>query len=174
MGRDTRGFTLIEMVIAILVLAVLGTAGAIAITHGALAFNDSTLMLERLSELRLSTERMAREIRQVQVDTGNATGYDITTRDADQLVFVKDDGTTVTLALTGSAVTLGYDNPPGDFTLVDGVASFNLDYYQPDGTVANAGPPSDPVGFVEFELVLNDVNGNSYPQRSRVGLRSQP
>ena len=174
MSRDQRGFTLIEMVLAILVLAVLGTAGAVAVTQGALAFNDGTLMLERLGELRLSTERMAREIRQVQVDTGNATGYDITTRDPDQIVFVKEDGTTVTLALAGTTVTLGYDNPAGDFVLVDGVSAFSLSYYQPDGTVANAGPPSDPVGFVEFELVLSDASGNSYPQRSGVGLRSQP
>lgn len=172
-----RGFTLIEMVVTILVLSILGGVTAYTISHGARAYVDSRTIVTTLSKLRLASERLAREIRSVRRDPAAPGQYDINgglPSDSFSFDRLEADGVTVTTVSidgSGNPLTLEYDTPSGAQTLTDQVSSFSLAYYQADGVTA-ATSNAD-VAFVEFELVLQDANGNSYPQRTRVALRNQ-
>lgn len=165
------GFTLIEMIIALVVLGLLAAVGARGLAHGVLAFSVSADSAHTLGNIRYASERMAREIREIRRDPATPAVYDITTMTASSLAFTKTDGTGVTLASSPPLVTLAYSSPSGTPVLTDGVSSLAFSYYQADGTTAATG--SADVALVEFELVLTHA-GNSYPQRTRVALRNQP
>ncbi|RRQ21997.1 PulJ/GspJ family protein [Thiohalobacter thiocyanaticus] len=175
--RRSHGFSLIEMVVTIMILSILGGVTAYTISHGAQAYLGSRDIVTTLSKLRLASERLAREIRSVRRDPAAPAQYDFNGfPTASNLSFdrLEADGVTVTTVSidgSGNPITLEYDTPGGAHTLTDQVASFALAYYQADGVTA-ATSTSD-IAFVEFELVLQDANGNSYPQRTRVALRQQ-
>ena len=172
MARHARqaGFTLLELVIGLVVLAVLGTAAGYGLVGGTLAFSTTANGIQTLGKLRYASERMAREVREIRRNPGNPAVYDITTMNANSLAFTKADGVTVTLGSAPPQVTLAYSTPSGTHTLTDEVSSLAFSYLQADGTTAATGNAD--VAFIEFELVLAR-NGNNYPQRARVALRNQ-
>ncbi len=173
MTRRQHGFTLIEMVITILVIGILGATAVYGIQNGVIAFQATSDALDTLGKLRITTERVGRELRDTRRDPLDSSRYEITEPlSASQIRFVKTDGTEVTLAIAGNTLTLEYDTPAGAHTLTDQLNSFTLRYYGSDGTtvVSSAGT----VAFIEVELVLNDGTGNSLPQQTRIALRSQP
>ncbi len=173
--RANKGFTLIEMVITILILGIIGSVTGIALTEGVLAFRASNEVTDTLSKLRLASERLAREIRTVRRNPADTSSYHFTARDADSMTFqrIASDGVSVeTVTIDGSGgsnITLGYGT---DYILTNQVNSFSLDYFQADGSSASAHPVNNNVAYVEFEIILTDSNGNSYPQRTRVALRN--
>lgn len=176
--RRSNGFTLIEMVLAILIIGMLGTAAAMAISHGARAALETQTRVDTLSNLRMATERMAREIRQMRRVT--ATDYDIIgTRTATFLSFRRLDtsgGATRMVTINGNAppvVTLAYDSPVVAPTpvLVNRVSALLLTYLQADGLTASANNAD--LAFVEINLSITDNNGNAFTQRSRVALRNK-
>lgn len=170
-GNTQAGFTLIEAIMALVVVAVLAAAAAPMLGNGARAYNDSSARIETLAQLRIAAERIARELREVRSDPLSPGRYDFTTMNAGRAVFVKTDGTRVTLADAAPLATLAYDTPAGTWTLADRVASLGFRYLQSDGTT-NATGASD-VAFVEYELVLSE-GGHNFPQRGRVALRNPP
>jgi MSHA biogenesis protein MshO len=165
-----RGFTLIEMIISLVVLALLGAAAGYGLTGGTLAFSGNADVLQTLGKLRYASERMAREVREIRRNPATPASYDITTMTGATLAFTRSDGTVVTLTGTPPLLTLAYDVPAGTHTLTDEVGSMTFAYYQADGSTTATG--SADVAFVEFDLVLTR-NGNSYPQRTRVALRNR-
>ncbi len=164
------GFTLIEMIIAIVILGLLGAAAGYGLQNGALAFVNTADSVHTLGKLRVASERLVREIREIRRDPVTPGVYDITTMNATTLAFTKLDATGVTLNSAPPQVTLAYSAPAGTHTLTDDVASLTFAYYQADGLTPATG--SNDVAFIEFELVLTQ-NGNAYPQRARVALRNQ-
>ncbi len=168
--RRQRGFTLLEMVIALVVLGLLGAAAGYGLVGGALAFSATSDAVQTLGKLRHASERMAREIREIRRNPATPTVYDITTMNATTLAFTKTDGTSVTLTGAPPLVTLAYSTPAGTHTLTDEVGSLAFAYLQTDGTTTATG--NSDVAFVELELTLTR-SGNSYPQRARVSLRNR-
>ena len=61
--QRAQGFTLIEMVMSMLIIGLLGTAAAMAISYGVRATFETQTRVDTQSDLRLATERLAREIR---------------------------------------------------------------------------------------------------------------
>lgn len=176
--RRARGFTLIEMILAIMILGLLAAAAAMAISHGTRASLEAQTRVDTLSKLRVATERMAREIRLMRRDPALPTDFDIVSRSASALSFrrLDPDGSTVrTVSIDGTTpgvVTLGYDSPAvTPQVLTDQVGAFALAYYQADGTTLSATDAD--LAFVEISLTLNDANGNAFAQRTRVGLRNR-
>lgn len=176
MNRN-RGFTLVEMVISIMLIGILGAAAAMAIGQGVRASVESQTRVDTLSKLRMATERMAREIRQVRRDPATVTQYDILTRTSTALSFrrLDNDGTSVrTVSLNGAAppiLTLGYDSPAGTPTLTDQVSSVSFTYWQSDGVTAST--TNADLAFIDINLVLNDSFGNAFSQRTRIALRNR-
>jgi len=164
------GFTLIEMIISLVVLALLGAAAGYGLTGGALAYSGNADALHTLGKLRYASERMAREVREIRRNSVTPANYDITTMTGTTLAFTRSDGTAVTLTGTPPLLTLAYSTPAGTHTLTDEVGSLAFGYYRADGSTPATGTAD--VAFIEFDLVLAR-NGNSYPQRTRVALRNR-
>jgi len=168
--RQQSGFTLVEIVAALTVLALLaGIVGPI-LSQGVRAYNDSAAAVHTLSKLRVANERLVREIREIRLDgSGN---YDISLPlSSTTLQFVKTDAEQVTISAAAPLVTLAYAAIGGAPILSDEVSALSFSYLQADGSLP-ANDNSD-VAFIEFELVLTH-SGNNYAQRARVALRNQP
>lgn len=165
------GFTLMEMVIVLAMLAVMAAIAGPYLSNGVRAFNDSASAVHALSKLRLASERLVRELREVRRNPAAPANYDIAVG-AHPLVFTKSDGETVRVNDAAPLLTLAYDSVGGGnpYILTDQLGSLTLSYLQSDGSAATG---SDNLAFVEFELVLTHA-GNDYRQRSRVALRNQP
>ncbi len=172
-----KGFTLVEMVLAILLIGMLAGVAAMTIQHGVRASVETTTRNNTLSKLRLATERIAREVRQVRRNPAAPTDFDFLSRTPTGLSFrrLAENGTTV-LTVTVDAATapllrLGYDTPPGTPILTDQVSAAQFQYLRSDG-VTPASSNAD-VAFVEFSLTLADSYGNTYPERVRIALRNR-
>jgi Tfp pilus assembly protein FimT len=159
------------MVIVLVMLALMTAIAGPYLSNGMRAYNDSAAAVHTLSKLRLASERLVRELREVRRNPAAPTNYDITVGGL-PLVFTKTDGETVTIDSTAALLTLAYDSIGGgtSYALTDELNSISFSYLQSDGNAATG--PSD-VAFVEFELELTHA-GNDYRQRSRVALRNQP
>jgi prepilin-type N-terminal cleavage/methylation domain-containing protein len=168
--RPQNGFTLVEMVAALTVLALLAAIVGPLLTNGARAYNESAAAVHTLSKLRIASERLVRETREIRRDgSGN---YDISLPlSSTTLEFFKTDNERVTISATVPLVTLAYASIGGTPVLSDEVSAFSFSYFQADGSLP-AIDNSD-VAFIEFELVLTHA-GNNYAQRSRIALRNQP
>ena len=177
--RRLQGFTLVEMVLVIIVVGMLSVTLGMALFHGVGAFRDGREVVDTLSALRLSGERLAREIRTVRRDTITPTNYDFLARSATGLSFrrLENDGvtvTTVTVTATPPNLTITYSSVAGTHSLTQQLNALTFSYYRADGvTPASAHPVNSDIAFVEFDLSLTDPFGNSYPQRTRVALRNR-
>jgi prepilin-type N-terminal cleavage/methylation domain-containing protein len=169
--RGLKGFTLLEMVIVLTMLALMAAIAGPYLSNGVRAFNDSASAVHTLSKLRVASERLVRELREVRRNPSAPANYDITVG-AMPLVFTKTDGETVTVNSAAPLLTLAYNSVAGGspYALTDQVSSLTFSYLQNDGSSATG---SNDVAFVEFELILTHA-GNDYRQRTRVALRNQP
>jgi prepilin-type N-terminal cleavage/methylation domain-containing protein len=168
--RPESGFTLVEMVAALTVLALLAAIVGPLLTGGARAYNDSASAVHTLSKLRVASERLVREIREIRRDgSGN---FDVSPPlSSTTLQFFKTDTEQVTIATAAPLLTLAYASIAGTPVLSDEVSTLSFGYFQADGSLP-ANDNTD-VAFIEFELILTHA-GNNYAQRSRIALRNRP
>ncbi|MFP5349617.1 MAG: type II secretion system protein [Gammaproteobacteria bacterium] len=164
-----RGFTLVEMVMVIIILSVLGALTAPMMLKGMEAYEGTHRSLRTLDKLRYATERLAREIRETDL---NAGAYVISMATAPPLTFTKTDGVLVTVSSGGSNLNLGYSTPAVSEVLTDELSSVAFAYFDADGSAAAVTARS--VRYVEITLTLtNPANGQNYSQRTRVALRDR-
>lgn len=168
------GFTLVEIVISIVLLGILAAVGSTMISDSTTVANVTNLNQTSLSQSRYAVERLVREIREVRL-VGNA--YDISDKTVISLRFFKSDGVEVSIAQSGSNLSLGYPPVSSSFLtneveVVSGVPSFSLSYLDIDGTTtAN----NTDVRFVQIALTTKNLaTGVTSAQRTRVALRNAP
>lgn len=170
-----QGFTLVEMVMVIMVVGLLAITLGLLLNTGVRAFDEGRKVVDTLSSLRLTTERLTRELRTVRRNPAIPGDFDFIAKTATSVQFRRlenDDSTvtTVTIDTSGANLRLAYSLPTGTYTLCNQLGSLTLSYLRVDGTVTTSNTD---VAFVDIDLTLIDSNGNSYPQRSRVALRNR-
>lgn len=171
-----HGFSLLELVMVIVMIGTIGTTIAALLSGGVGAFNAGRETVDTLSALRLASERIARELRTVRRDPTTPANFDFLSRTPTRVQFRRleiDDTTvtTVTLGTSGANLRLAYTTPAGTYTLSNQLGSLTLSYLQQDGVTAATGNAD--IAFVDIALSLTDIQGNSYPQRTRVALRNR-
>ena len=122
-----------------------------------------------LTKLRYATERMAREIRDMQYSGG---AYAIV-MGASTLQFTKIDATVVTITAAPPLATLQYSTPAMSATLTDQVAANGLQFEYFDINNSNVGVTSANVAYVDVDLTLTDPNSGAAQQRTRIALRNR-
>jgi prepilin-type N-terminal cleavage/methylation domain-containing protein len=167
-ATSSRGFSLIEMVAAIVVLGILVAAAAPMLVNGLRAYDATSASLVTLGKLRYATERLARELREVD-HTGANYSLNMSLINPQ---FTKADGVTVTVNQALPNVTLAYSAPPVAPAplLVDQVSALGFAYFDQDN---NATASNVNVRYVQITLSLTQGAG-TYTQRTRVALRNKP
>ncbi len=192
--RSCRGFTLMEMVLVSLVVGVVAAA-LVPMAFSALqTYFDASQRVAALDKLRYATERIARELREVAYNDGVNYNKDGTpfadkcaqgsfatgsfsfvgTLGADTVSFYRpfrDGGgallrcDTVSIARSGSTVTLGYSGYPGTGAqvLVDEVTAFSLTYI--------GGATASTVRRIQISLSIRH-DGKTYTQETQVELKN--
>ncbi len=163
----SRGFTLLEMVLAIVVMGVMAAVGGQIIGGGVEVYNATNASLKTLSKARYTAERLAREVREIRY-VGNR--YDIANMKQNRLTFTKRDGETVTIDSSPPRVTLSYASIASTPTLTDQVSDFSFTYYKAD---LSSPAKADNVAYIDMQFTL--IEGSTpYPRRVRVALRDKP
>jgi prepilin-type N-terminal cleavage/methylation domain-containing protein len=134
-NRRSTGFTLVEVVVTIVIVAIIAGIAAATILQGVRAFSTEQSRSDAHYQAKLAVERMAREIRLLR----SQTAADIPTMTATDIGFTDIQGSQVRFQLSGSTVRRSGDNGATWQTLASGITSLVFGYYQNDGvTVATA------------------------------------
>lgn len=166
--RASAGFSLVELIVSIVVLGVLAAVTAPIFSSSLRVYVESDAHLTTLGKARYTTERIARELREVQYNAGT-NSYFFAAMGPNNMTFTKQDGTTVTLSVAGSNVNMGY-TPPGVMApLTDELSALSFTYRTATGA---AGASAATVASVDVSLSLSN-RGATHTQRVRVGLRNQ-
>lgn len=171
------GFTLIELIMVMVLLGILAVVGSNMLSDSFM----STAMVNSgnavQSEARYAMDRLVREMREVQFIKASKK-YNITEPTANPatgMVFVKNDGTTVTISLNTvngvGLVNLGYT---GAAVLVNQVTVFSLTFLDLTGTsISTLSNIPAQVAFIDVVLNVQDgKSGQMINQSMRVALRS--
>lgn len=201
--QTARGFSLIELVIATVVIGIMAMALAPLMLSSLNAYDSTLGNVVVLDKLRYATERLAREIRGVQYASSTTTPatdcgdsptttdhYCITAMNPTNLQFRRSytdtagnvTWRTVTINATGSTLTLAYSdiNSGAAQLLTDELSSLSFAYLQQDGATTatlagntNCAVTDTCVSSVVMTLTLSH-NGNPYTQRTSIGIRTTP
>ncbi len=166
---NSKGFTLIEMVITIVLVSILSGLAAMIILQGVRAYSDEQGRSDVHYQARLAMERMARELRLIRWN-GALAQADITTMNPTLLRYTDIQGNQMgfQLNLGLGEIQRTQDNAATWQTLATGVTALNFNYFQQDGiSPATAGT----LRFVE--VTMTDLQGSDTLQiRTRVHPRN--
>lgn len=96
----SKGFTLIEIVITIVIVAIISGIAALIITQGVRAYSDEHRRSDVHYQARYAMERMAREIRHIR----SRTGTDIPTMSGTMLEYRNTEGVLIGFRLSGGMI----------------------------------------------------------------------
>jgi prepilin-type N-terminal cleavage/methylation domain-containing protein len=167
--RNERGVTLIELILAIVLIGIIGSVAANAFlssTQSALTANN---VREAMQVDRTAMERMVREIRNVADNTS------VLTANATQFEFVDVDGNTVSFELAGTTLNRVFTAPPAAAvtnTLATNVTGLTFTYLTNTGAGAApiVAPAATDIWWVVIDLTVG-TGGAAVPLRSRVHPR---
>jgi type II secretory pathway pseudopilin PulG len=169
--------TLIEMVMAIVIVSIVLAASAPIIGNTFQSYVTTRSSLDATAKARLAVERIAREIRDVNFVAGT---YQFGMMTSTDVAFTKTDGTVVRVDRAGADIRIRYTAPPpviGPFVLTDdvtaGAPNFVITYLDSTGA---PGATAATVAFVQVTLTLdvpNTLSAIPHTERTRVALRDK-
>lgn len=175
-GLNTAsGFTLIEVVMAIVVMAIIAVGVGSLLYQGTRSFEMMDTRRDLTGQGRLAMERMTREIRLTRCVSGGGactpTAAEITAMTADELRFVKQDyeGRGFRYDAPAQTLYLRQGSTPTDpeDILARNVSAFALGYFKSNGTTATL--PAE-VWMVNVTMTLSsgaesvDFKASIYPR----------
>ena len=160
---DSKGFTLMEVIITIVIVGIISGIAAMIILQGMQTYTKEQNLSDAHYQGRQAMERMAREIRLIR------STADITASTATTLRFTDVNGSALGFQWTNP--TLNRWNGVSDDVLASGVAAFSFTYYKNDGTVAVL--PAD-LGLLWFiDIAMTSQQGSeTLPMQTRVHPRN--
>ena len=195
---QSRGFTLIEMVIVMTLIALLAVASAQPLLRAFHARATVASNLNAIDSLRYATERMARELRQARYDA-QGSGFQIRALDpvngtasaSSGICFVRvggSDGASLAqqaIRMTAGRATLdsvSFPNcaPAQPQPLAANASALRFDYWSyGSGAQPVLLSVSDPsfgslLAFIDITLSVTPLNGTPASYRTRVVLRNGP
>lgn len=167
--RHCGGFTLVEAIATIVVIATLSTGASVIIVDAADAYADSATVSELHTEASVALDRIVRELRSIENDPAGAGVARIANVDTSSIHFnqadvIRLDGDEILLTKVGA----------GDGVLVRDVSSFTIEAFdEADAPLAMPmnGAAAWPIQRVALTLTLSR-NGRSETIRTRVFLRA--
>lgn len=173
MTMRARGFTLIELVIAIVLLGIIAAVGAPMLANSLRFFSAATADLNTLSKERYATERIVRELRAIRFNAGT-NQYDVTLGGVGvaSISFIKTNGVTVTLnGATLPDLDITYSSGGGAARLTDQLNSVKFTGYTIDGVATTTDPAA--MRYIDVDLTLQRSGTNTFSRIARVQLRNQ-
>lgn len=174
-GRQSSGFTLVELIVSIVLLGILAAVGSSMIVDSLTTTRMVNASNASAAQARYALERLEREVREIKyTKVGASANYSISIMTATKLAFVRiisgaDVTVTIDNSTTPTVLTLSYSSPEVTTTLSTN-STIALAYYDIAG---NATVSTSAIRFVEVTLTVTDpTSGQSMSQRSRVALRN--
>lgn len=177
-----HGYTLIEMIIAIVLIGLLGAVGVSMFADSFDTTRHVNTAESSAAQARNALERITREVREMKYASPQ---FEIADMREDQLKFTSFDGQSVSIKLDGGVLKLARTPAGGTeafTTLAERVKSLAIKYYPNPPTSALAGgqTPSasdkEAVRFIDIALEIADVSGASAPatvvQQTRIAMRN--
>lgn len=165
-----RGFTLVEAIATIVILAIIGSIASVIILTAVDGYVDAATTAQLHIEASTAMDRIVRELRRVGLD-GGAVGVAPDINDVTPTSITW--GANGELSLTGNKLQLTTSGPPlGD--LLEDVSAFTIQTYDEDNATLAAtltGAACDPIRRIELGLTLQR-SGVSTSLRTRLFVRS--
>jgi prepilin-type N-terminal cleavage/methylation domain-containing protein len=131
---NSKGFTLIEIVITIVLISILSGVAALIILQGVRSYSAEGSRSNMHYQARLAVERMAREIRLVR----SQTAADITTMNPTLIRYTDISGKQMGFRLNAGNIERTQDNAATWETLATGVTALAFTYLRQDGVTGAA------------------------------------
>ena len=162
---NSKGFTLIEAIITIVIVGVISSIAAVIILQGMRAYTKEQNLSSAHYQARLAMERMSRDIRLIR----SADPADITAFTATNLRFTDVNGAPSGFQWIGT--TLNRWNGVGNDVLASGIGAFSFSYYKADNTVAVLPAVLPLLWFIDI-AITSQQGSDTLQMRTRVHPRN--
>jgi prepilin-type N-terminal cleavage/methylation domain-containing protein len=165
---NSKGFTLIEAIITIVIIGVISSIAALIILKGMNASSKEQNLSNVHYQARIAMERMSREIRAVRQtgEIGTAVIGTITGNPTNRIMFIDLTGATITYSLSGTTLNRTAGGIPSP--LSSGVTSLQFLHYDDSNTLT-----TDAASVWTIEISMTDTQGaDSLQMRTRVHPRN--
>ena len=160
--HTSRGFTLVEIVITIVIVGIISGIAAMVILQGAKAYSVEQSRSDVHYQARLALERMGREIRMVR----SRTVADIPMMNPTLFLYTDSQGIQMGFRLNAGAAQRTEDNGTTWQTLATGVTALNFSYLQQDDVTAATAPT--------LWLVVIDMTSQQGSETLQIRTRVHP
>lgn len=160
-----RGFTLVEAITTMVVLAIIGSVTSGMLLSGVTGYRDAATSAQIHAEASAALDRIVRELREVPLDAG---APDIESVTSNSITWATNSSLTV----SGSKLRLSIAGGTAQ-TLLDSVSSFSVQTYNESNTALSAslsGAGCAPIRRVQLQVTVTR-QGVSQTLRTRVFLR---
>lgn len=173
-GRSRRGFTLVEAIATIMIIAAISVVASRVISTSTELYTQTAVRAELHTQLSAAMDRITTELRQCRVrPSSNPAAPDVTGVTASSITWIGPDGVTDSVSRSGS--TLLWQTPSGGTTtLATGVTAFTVQCYdQSNAALAQtlSGSAVDAIRRVEI-TITGSLSGVTETVRTRVFLRA--